>query len=174
MTEPDRQHGWKFGEVQPCGFRGMRADRQTDRQERHTHHNTSHPPGGGGKQPVTYDWLSYWLTPSSASLNTVRFRDNYYTASYRRQQLDLLYVQRLVTVETGVKRKCGSRRTVTIILTPGARRRQKRVRWSIAELHATSHARVHRWRSPHPASWSSCCCIQHTARTHAEYCEETF
>ena len=40
----------KFGEVRPCGFRVMPADRQTDRQtNRHTHHNNWHgrtAPGG--------------------------------------------------------------------------------------------------------------------------------
>ena len=40
------QHAQKFGEVRPCGFRVMQADRQTNRQvNRHTHHNTSHPYG---------------------------------------------------------------------------------------------------------------------------------
>jgi len=42
------QYAQKFGEVRPCGFKVMRADRQADRQtdrqtSRHTHHNTSHP-----------------------------------------------------------------------------------------------------------------------------------
>jgi len=37
----------KFGKVQPCGFWVMQADRQrqtreTDRQNRHAHHNTLH------------------------------------------------------------------------------------------------------------------------------------
>jgi len=36
--------GEKVGEIRPRGFRDMRANRQTDR---HTHHNTSHPRGGG-------------------------------------------------------------------------------------------------------------------------------
>jgi len=35
-----RRQNTKFGEVSPCGFRVMRADRQTNR---HTHHNTLHP-----------------------------------------------------------------------------------------------------------------------------------
>jgi len=38
----------KFGEVGPCGFRVMRADRQTDTlKHTYTQHNYSYPSGGG-------------------------------------------------------------------------------------------------------------------------------
>jgi len=40
LSHGQSQHALKIGEVQPCGFRDMRADR-------HTHHNTLPPPLGG-------------------------------------------------------------------------------------------------------------------------------
>jgi len=56
----------------------------------------------------------------------------------------------------------GRRRTVTNMLTPSSPRwRQKRVWSTIMELHATSHASVHCWWSPHSAT-TSCHCIQYT------------
>ena len=53
------QHAQKLGEVRPCGFRVMQADRQTNGQlNRHTHHNTSRTYGSTAHH--VYHTLARW------------------------------------------------------------------------------------------------------------------
>ena len=52
-----RYHAQKFGEVRPCGFRVVCADRQTDGQtKKYTHNNTSHPSRGRSNEHNESFW----------------------------------------------------------------------------------------------------------------------